>query len=592
MPLDSSLIAMIVAGLVLAYLLGMVAHRLRLPPILGYVLAGVAAGQVGLSTDPLQLAGVAQFGVIVLLFGVGLRFSFKDVMGIRMLAALGAIGQLVIATLLGAALGLVLGWDVWAGLLFGLALSSASGVMLHQTLHYRGTNVETTRMATGWLAAQYLIVVLALIVISAFATLNGVPNAPYDPFASFFGRMLGTSIGAGGTLALTLVKIAAFIGFMMVVGLRVIPWVLHSTGRAGSRELVRLGTLAIALGVAWGAAGLFGVPLALGALLAGMIFAEHPDGRRAALQIVPLREAFAVLFFVTAGMMFDPAILVQHPLSVLATLVIIVGAKAVAGSFIVARFGRLAEMGAPVAAMLAQIGELAFVGAGMGVALAMLPVLALQLILAGLVISIVLNPLVFWLVGRTRPGSDARTEQRKPEPFERNGVRIEPGTLAANEQPLPPGDNVLAQAAAAPAVTSLVTSAVAEARSDDHAVAAAEDILASAVPADPASIEPEPEPEPGPELKSAEVVVVIADAGLAEPTVETAPQAESPEPAAEDVVAVPVQQAVNTEPGETLAEAEELELQEADQTSEGGIAPDEDEKPPTGAPPVLPEPKG
>jgi hypothetical protein len=169
-------------------------------------------------------------------------------------------------------------------------------------------------------------------------------------------------------------------------------------------------------------------------------------------------------------------------------------------------------------------------------------------------------------------------------------VRIEPGALAANDQPLPPGDNVLAKAAAAPAVTSVVTSAVAEDRSDDHAVAAAEDILASAVPADPASIEP----EPGPELKPAEVVVVIADAGLAEPTVETAPQAESPEPAAEDVVAVPVQQAVNTEPGETLAEAEaeELELQEADQTSEGGIAPDEDEKPPTGAPPVLPEPKG
>ncbi|HUH75896.1 MAG TPA: cation:proton antiporter, partial [Devosia sp.] len=255
MPLDSSLIAMIVAGLVLAYLLGMVAHRLRLPPIIGYALAGVAVGQAGLSTDPLQLASVAQFGVILLMFGVGLKFSLKDVMAIRLLPAMGAIGQLAVATLLGTGLGLVLGWDVGSAMLFGLALSSASGVMLHQTLNYRATELEAARIATGWLAAQYLLVVLALIVISAFATLNGAPNAPYDPFASFFGRMLGTSIGTGGTLALTLVKMAAFIGFMMVVGLRVVPWVLNSTRRAGSRELGRLATLAIALGVAWGAAG-------------------------------------------------------------------------------------------------------------------------------------------------------------------------------------------------------------------------------------------------------------------------------------------------------------------------------------------------
>jgi CPA2 family monovalent cation:H+ antiporter-2 len=424
---DTPLITMVVAGLVLAYIFGMIANRFKLPPLVGYLFAGILAGPYtpGFVADQAMGAQLAELGVILLMFGVGLHFSLKDLLGVRALAIPGALVQIAFATLLGFGLGTMLGWTLGASLLFGLALSTASTVVLLKTMQDRRL-IETERgqIAVGWLIVEDLAMVLALVLIPAFANLWGNPDiAVHDPFVSFVERLVGIQIGIWGVLALTLIKIAAFIGFMLIVGRRAIPWALHVTAHTGSRELFRLAVLAIALGVALGSAVLFGVSLALGAFFAGMMLSESELSQRAAQETLPLRDAFAVLFFVSIGMLFDPAILLSQPLQVLATLLIIMVGKTVASFAIVRLFGHSTGTALTISASLAQIGEFSFILASMGVALAILPKDAQNLILAGSLISIMLNPLAFFVVDLLRPRLEARVAQRHGEP----APRVEPG---------------------------------------------------------------------------------------------------------------------------------------------------------------------
>ena len=430
---DTPLITTIVAGLVLAYIFGMLANRLRLPPLVGYLFAGVLAGPYtpGFVADQALGAELAELGVILLMFGVGLHFSLKDLMSVRALAIPGAIAQIAVATALGAGLGLLLGWDLGGALLFGLALSVASTVVLLKALQDRRLiESERGRIAVGWLIVEDLAMVLALVLIPAFAGLNGADTGVHDPFVSFVERVLNADVGIWGVLAITIVKIAAFVGFMLIVGRRVIPWALHFTAHTGSRELFRLAVLAIALGVALGSAVLFGVSLALGAFFAGMILSESELSHRAANETLPLRDAFAVLFFVSVGMLFDPMIILTDPLPVLATVFIIVVGKSLAAFGIVLLFRRPAGTALTISASLAQIGEFSFILASMGVSLAILPQEGQDLILAGALISIVLNPIVFFILELVRPRVEARFGGRVaaaggPE------IRVEPGDLAA-----------------------------------------------------------------------------------------------------------------------------------------------------------------
>ena len=434
---DTPLISTIVAGLVLAFIFGMIANRFRMPPLVGYLLAGVLVGPhtPGFVADQALGAELAELGVILLMFGVGLHFSLKDLMSVRALAIPGAIAQIALATLLGLGLALLLGWGIGAGLIFGLALSVASTVVLLKALQDRRLiETERGRIAVGWLIVEDLAMVLALVLIPAIASLSGVENAVHDPFVSFVERLIGGSVGIWGVLALTIVKIAAFVGFMLVVGRRLIPWALHATAHTGSRELFRLAVLAIALGVALGSAVLFGVSLALGAFFAGMILSESELSHRAAQETLPLRDAFSVLFFVSVGMLFDPSIIVTNPLPILATVFIIVIGKSLAAFGIVLLFRRPVATALTISASLAQIGEFSFILASLGVSLAILPREGQDLILAGALISIVLNPVVFWALDLVRPRFEAKAAQHRAARMERDGVRIEPGEPPAAAQ--------------------------------------------------------------------------------------------------------------------------------------------------------------
>src|SRR5690606_1488738 len=338
---DTPLISTIVAGLVLAHIFGMIANRFKMPPLVGYLFAGILVGPhtPGFVADQALGAELAEMGVILLMFGVGLHFSLKDLMSVRALAIPGAIAQITLATALGAGLGLLLGWELGGALLFGLALSVASTVVLLKALQDRRLiESERGRIAVGWLIVEDLAMVLALVLIPAIAGLNGADTGVHDPFVSFVERILNADVGIWGVLAITLVKLAAFVGFMLIVGRRLIPWALHFTAHTGSRELFRLAVLAIALGVALGSSTLFGVSLALGAFFAGMILSESELSHRAANETLPLRDAFSVLFFVSVGMLFDPTIVVTNPLPVLATVFIIVIGKSAAAFAIVMLF--------------------------------------------------------------------------------------------------------------------------------------------------------------------------------------------------------------------------------------------------------------
>jgi CPA2 family monovalent cation:H+ antiporter-2 len=388
---DTPLISTLVIGLVVAFILGALAQRIRISPLVGYLLAGILIGPFtpGYVADQKIADQLAEIGVILLMFGVGLHFSLDDLLKVKAIAIPGAIGQIAVATGLGMGLAYLMGWPVAAGLVFGLALSVASTVVLLRALQERRlVETERGRIAVGWLIVEDIAMVLALVLLPVLAdTLkSGGQSLTWDQLL--------------WPLALTLAKVTAFVVIMLIVGRRVIPWVMHWVAHTGSRELFRLAVLAIALGVAFGAAVLFDVSFALGAFFAGMILAESELSQRAAQETLPLRDAFAVLFFVSVGMLVDPMIAVREPLPVLATLLIIVLGKSIAAYLIVRLFRYPPSTAVTISASLAQIGEFSFILAGLGVTLALLPPDARDLILAGAILSILLNPLFFAMLDR------------------------------------------------------------------------------------------------------------------------------------------------------------------------------------------------
>jgi Kef-type K+ transport system, predicted NAD-binding component len=385
MPHYTPLIATIVAGFVVAFFMGALAMRLRVSPIAGYLIAGVMVGPFtpGFVADPHLATELAEIGVILLMFGVGLHFSFKDLLAVRRIAVPGALVQIGTATLLGMALSWLMGWTVLAGFVFGLALSVASTVVLLRALQVRDlVDTERGRIAVGWLIVEDLVMVLALVLLPVLA------GIALDPHGNGFSAL------AWPVLA-TFLKVTAFVALMLVVGRRVIPWVLHWVVHTGSRELFRLAVLAIALGVAAGSAFIFDVSFALGAFFAGMILGETPLSRRAAEETLPLRDAFAVLFFVSVGMLFDPSVIIDQPLPLLVTVAIITVGKSLAAYAIVRSFGHARETSMTVAASLAQIGEFSFILVTLGFSLGVLPAEGRDLVLAGAIISIFLHPFLF-----------------------------------------------------------------------------------------------------------------------------------------------------------------------------------------------------
>lgn len=432
MPHDTPLIATIVAGLGLAFVFGALANRFRIPPLVGYLVAGVLVGPntPGFVADASLANELAEIGVILLMFGVGLHFSLKDLLSVRAIAVPGAVVQIGFATLLGVGLAWLLGWSLGAGLVFGLALSVASTVVLLRAMQERRLiETERGRIAVGWLIVEDLAMVLALVLLPALAgVLGGQPLA--DDHASLLS--LPASYGVWGVVGATFAKVAAFVVVMLVVGRRVIPWILHYVAHTGSRELFRLSVLAIALGVAFGAAKLFGVSLALGAFFAGMIMSESELSHRAAEESLPLRDAFSVLFFVSVGMLFDPLSLISNGLPILATLAIIVIGKSIAAFLIVIAFRYPIATALMISASLAQIGEFSFILAELGVGLKLLPEQGRDLILAGAILSILLNPLMFVVVDRMKPWLEERAGKAAPAEEQRPiGPATEPGHVAS-----------------------------------------------------------------------------------------------------------------------------------------------------------------
>lgn len=411
---DYPLITTMAVGLVLACLFAMVAHRLRLPLIAGYLAAGVIIGPFtpGFVADQKIATQLAEMGVILLMFGVGLHFSLKDLLSVRNIAIPGAVGQMAVASAAGTALGLALGWGLGAGLIFGLSLSVASTVVLLRALQERNAVATPSgRIAVGWLLVEDMAMVLALVLIPALAGPLGGTEPPVAADTAAVASMgLGTT---GAVLLLTAVKLAAFLIVMLTLGSRLIPWFLDKTASTGQRELFRLSVLAIALGTAWAASSIFEVSFALGAFFAGMLMAGSPLSSQALKDVLPFRDAFAVLFFVSVGMLFNPAVLWENPLPVVATILIIVCVKSVAAYGIVRAFGHDRHTGAVIAASLAQIGEFSFILIVMGVDLAIVPEEARDLVVAGALGSIVLNPFVFMLLDRLYPAEHAPAPERQ-----------------------------------------------------------------------------------------------------------------------------------------------------------------------------------
>src|SRR5262245_55552852 len=390
------LIATIVVGIVLAFVFGAIAHRLRLSPLVGYLLAGVAVGPYtpGFVADQSLAAELAEIGVILLMFGVGMHFSLRDLLSVRAIAIPGAMAQIAIATLLGVGLAWMLGWPLAAGIVFGLALSVASTVVLLRALQERHlVDTERGRIAVGWLIVEDLAMVLALVLLPALAGLLEEP-APGAGAATL--SMADVALA----LAITLGKVGAVVLLMLWVGRRVIPWLLHYVAHTGSRELFRLSVLAIGLGIAYGAAQIFDVSFALGAFFAGMVLSESELSHRAAEESLPLRDAFAVLFFVSVSILFAPLILINDPWPVLATLLIILLGKSLAALLIVLAFRHPLNTALVISASLAQIGEFSFILANLGVDLGMLPERGRDLILAGAILSILANPAFFAVINR------------------------------------------------------------------------------------------------------------------------------------------------------------------------------------------------
>jgi CPA2 family monovalent cation:H+ antiporter-2 len=403
MPHQTELIATIAAGLGLAFLLGLVAVRLRLPPIVGYLLAGVAVGphSPGFVADVSLAQQLAEIGVILLMFGVGIHFSLDDLLSVRRIALPGAAVQIAVATLLGAVFARVWGYSWGTGIVLGLCLSVASTVVLLRALEDRGLlDSADGRIAVGWLVVEDLFTVLVLVLLPALAfSLGGKSPA---------GVGEGGSDGLAIALAITLGKVAGFVLLMVVVGRRVVPWLLEHVARLGSRELFTLSVLAVAVGIGVGAAALFDVSFALGAFFAGVVVNGSDLSHEAAADALPLQDAFSVLFFVAVGMLFDPSILVEHPMEVVLVLLIIMIGKSLGALGIVLLFRYPLHTALVISASLAQIGEFSFILAALGLSLGLLPPEGQSLIVAGALLSISLNPLAFEAAGRLSRWAEAR----------------------------------------------------------------------------------------------------------------------------------------------------------------------------------------
>ena len=399
MPHEITLLTTIAAGFGLAFVFGLLAARMNLPPILGYLLAGIAVGPFtpGFVADASLASQLAELGVILLMFGVGLHFSIADLMSVRRIAIPGAIAQVALATVLGAVVSHTWGWSWGTGVVFGLCLSVASTVVLLKALETRGIlDSNDGRIAVGWLIVEDLFTVIALVLLPALAgVLGAVPTGVTEAAGTAGHGAPATGGSILAALGMTLLKVTIFGALMLGAGRRVIPWLLGKVVGTGSRELFTLAVLAVALGIAVGAAALFDVSFALGAFFAGVIVSESDFSHEAATNALPLQDAFAVLFFVSVGMLFDPRILVQEPLEVLIVVLIVLIGKSVAAAAIVLGFRYPLHTALIISASLAQIGEFSFILAALAVSLGLLPTEAQSLIVAGALLSITLNPFVF-----------------------------------------------------------------------------------------------------------------------------------------------------------------------------------------------------
>jgi len=416
-PHNVSLITTIAAGLGLALVFGFAAIRLKLPPLVGYLIAGIIIGPAtpGFVADLDLSHQLAEIGVMLLMFGVGLHFSLEQLLAVRHIALPGAIAQIAVATILGGAVAHYWGWNLAGSISFGLALSVASTVVLLKALEERDI-LETLngRIAVGWLVVEDLAMILVLVLLPSFAAWTGTHENAVSAQAT--GQTLPV------TIALALGRVAVFIALMLLVGRRLFPWLLWQVARIGSRELFTLCVIAVAVGIAYGSAALFGVSFALGAFFAGMVMRESPLSYRAAEESLPFRDAFSVLFFVSVGMLFEPQVLIREPLHVIIVLAIILVGKSLAAFFLVLLFRYPLNTALTVSASLAQIGEFSFILAGLAVSLKLEPIEGQSLILAGAIISISLNPFVFrsiepvqnWIRSRTKL---AQTLERTTDPL-------------------------------------------------------------------------------------------------------------------------------------------------------------------------------
>ncbi|HSN46860.1 MAG TPA: cation:proton antiporter [Casimicrobiaceae bacterium] len=417
MPHDVTLIATFALGFALAFAFGYLANRLRLPPLVGYLVAGVVIGVYapGAVADSATAGQLAEIGVILLMFGVGLHFSIDDLMAVRRIVFPGAIAQIVLATAIGTGLALAWGWSLGGGIVLGLCLSVASTVVLLKALEERnGVATLNGRIAVGWLIVEDLAMVLVLVLLPALAGVLG----GQDPGSAHGGESHGLLV----TLGLTLLKVAAFGAIVLLLGPRVLPWVLRQVARTGSRELFTLAVLVLSVGIAFGSAELFGVSFALGAFFAGVVLNESDLSHKAATNSLPLQDAFAVLFFVSVGMLFDPSIIVREPLMLGGVLLLILVGKSLIALAVVLLLGYPFSTALMVSAALAQIGEFSFILAGLGISYGLLPKEGLSLILAGAILSITINKLTFigadWITrwidadpGRRRRFGEARVEK-------------------------------------------------------------------------------------------------------------------------------------------------------------------------------------
>ena len=402
MPDNAELITTIAASLGLAMIMGFVAARMKLPPMAGYLLAGIIIGPAtpGFVADVGLAKQLADIGVMLLMFGVGLHFSLDDLLAVRRVVVPGAIAQVIISTGLGIALALFWGWTPGAAVVFGLALSVASTVVVLRALEAgRALQSINGRIAIGWLIVEDLLMVLVLVLLPPLGQVLGGGQSPAAAASNLW-----------IALSLTVGKVLAFVAFMLLVGRRVLPRILWLVARTGSRELFTLCVISAAVGVAYISTALFDVSFAIGAFFAGMMMRESDLSHRAAQESLPLRDAFAVLFFVSVGMLFDPAVVVEEPAKLLAvTAIVMVGNPIVAIALVLA-FRYPLNTALTVGASLAQIGEFSFILAALGVSIGLLPTQAQSLIVAAALISIAANPVVFaamrpvhaWIRARSR----------------------------------------------------------------------------------------------------------------------------------------------------------------------------------------------